>query len=250
MLKEIIQYFLFLFMGREKRLAYVRKHCLSDVVVDSLIGNEKKHYLLKEYVKYNTLKEYQILRIINLKDEISLKQEVLKRNILSDDAQLALVNNNNILLLETYLCPDGYYQPERTLSLIAEYLFLSRLIEKNILMGFEIFKTYVANNVSKALTKELLQFIIYNGYDNQLSRHILLKSKLSREMEECLVVNATDEQLKFYLENCQIYSESAQLCLVNRSFELAEFHNEEYGLRPKAKNEYYQLKRTEFEKNE
>ena len=250
MFKKMFQSFLFLFLGREKRLAYVRNHCLSDSFVDELIEDEKKRYLLKEYVKYHTLKEYQILRIIKLNDEISLKQEVLKKNVLSDDAQVALVNNNNVLLLETYLCPDGYYQPERTFSLNAEYLFLSGLIEKNALMGFEVFKTYVANNTHKALTKELLMFIIYRGYDNELSRHILLKSKLSREMEDCLVNEASDEQLKFYLENRQIYSDSAQMCLINRSFELATLHNSEYGLRPKAKTEYYRLKKQEFEKSE
>ena len=245
--KKFFQLLLYFFIGEEWGKAYVRKHCLDDVIVDRLIKSEKKRYLLKEYAKNHTLKGYQIASILQLPNEISLKQEVLKRNELDEKEQELLITSskNNTLLFETYLCPDGYYLSERTFALKPEFLFLSSLIEKNNMMGFEIFKTYVANNNKKVLTPELLKIIIEN--DNQLSRHILIKARLNRDMEEFFVENSSNEMLRFYISNCQFYADSAQLLLVERDYDLAHLHFKSYGLRSKAQSLYYQLRKEELD---
>ena len=96
-----------------------------------------------------------------------------------------------------------------------------------------------------SLTPELLKIIIEN--DNQLSRHILIKARLNRDMEEFFVENSSNEMLRFYISNCQFYADSAQLLLVERDYDLAHLHFKSYGLRSKAQSLYYQLRKEELD---
>ena len=237
--KKIIQLLIYLFTLGNWGKAYLEKNRFDDAFVNRLIKSKKKRKMLKVYVKNHPLNDEQISQILQMKGEISLKQDVLRKNVLQEKEQELLVSNNNVLLLDAYLCPDGYYLKERAFSLKAEFLFLSSLIEKNNLMGFEIFKTYIANNVERVLTMELLNIIV--GCDNQLSRHILLKARLSREQEEFLVGQASNEMLEFYVRNCRLGSETAQHMLVDKNFELASIHFQRYGLCCKARALYYTI---------
>ena len=237
--KKIIQLLIYFFTLGDWGKAYLKKNRFNDAIVNRLIKSKRKRKLLKVYVKNHPLNDEQISQILKIKGEISLKQDVLRKNVLKEREQELLVSNNNVLLLDTYLCPDGYYLKERALSLKAEFLFLSSLIEKDNLMGFEIFKTYIANNIERVLTMELLRIVIDN--DNQLSRHILLKARLNRDHEEYLVSKASNEMLEFYVRNCRLGSETAQHMLVDKNFELASIHFQRYGLCCKARALYYTI---------
>ena len=113
--KKIIQLLIYFFTLGDWGKAYVKKHRFDDAIVNKLIKSKKKRKLLKVYVKNHPLNDDQISQILQMKGEISLKQHVLRMNILKEDEQEVLVSNNNVLLLDTYLCPDGYYLKETQL---------------------------------------------------------------------------------------------------------------------------------------
>lgn len=218
---------------------YVYKHRLEEVVVRKLVRQNKEDRLLV-YIKRHALSSDIITEILSGEDG-KLMQEVLKRYSLDETQQEILVEKNNALLLENYLCPDGYFNISRRFKKTVERQFILSIVMAEKMVGLEVFKTYVDNTA-----RDLLEDVLFEALaakDTFVSRYVLMKCRLTKEQEEYLVANAPQGLLEEYFNEKQLASDVAQLKLVERDFELAKSYFNRYGLRSKAQQTFHELRK-------
>ena len=224
---------------------------LGETVINRMIDNlenketEKK---LSEYIKRHQLDGALITKIlIKVKDEsfFHFMQEVVRSQKLNDYHQELLASKKNVLLMETYLAPEGFLEPSKRLSRKAEFIYISGMIEKKSMVGIELLKTYIDNFKRDILTDELLEVALKN--DCIASRYLLLRAFLSETQEIYLIKSMSLEMLKDYIEGKPIYQEGAQIVLVENFYELSKRHQEQYGLQPKALQLYHSKRKVEIQ---
>lgn len=247
-LNKFFQKLLVRFMGFGLFVRYVRKHRLNDEIVDYLI-REKKIPLLMEYIKYNQLSSYQITNILEcFGDEqelntMKLVQSILRNNILNEEQQNLMVSKNDVLFLESYLSPNGYYESARRFKRIPEYGYIQGMVKSNKTVGIELFKAYIDNNARDIMTDDLLNFLLEQSTDSFAVRYLIQKVKLSKEQEETLLEKAPASMVALRIKANELISDLSQQMLVKNHFELAEKYFEKYGLRSKAQQEFYARRR-------
>lgn len=217
---------------------------LLDETIDVLIDKKEENYLLS-YIKVHKLSSKHITKILQSERESDLIQAILRIYVLDETQQQILAEKNNVILMETYLSPQGFWEPQRALSPKAEFTYLSMMIKSRSMMGIELFKIYVDNQRKTIMTDDILTLCLQN--DCFASRYLLKRAYLSDTQEEYLINNASFELLSEYVENKQFYQEQAQILLVEKYYSLAKIHQEEYGLRPKAQVQYQQKRREEIQ---
>ena len=227
-----------------KMLNHVSVNELKPSEVSMLVKRDTESILL-EYIKIHKLKTYQVTNILKGEYESNLVQEILRTYELNEEQEEILAAKNNILLLENYLSPKGYLDPEKRLSPKAEKIYIINMLKRQNNIGLELFKTYVDNNKKTILTDEILKEALER--DCIASRYLLLKSYLTEDQEEYLLLNASEERIEDYIAKKQLYSEKAQMLLVEKYFSLAKLHQEDHGLRPKAQQLYRGKKREEIQ---
>ena len=227
-----------------KMLNHVSVNELKPSEVSMLVKRDTESILL-EYIKIHKLKSYQVTNILKGEYESNLVQEILRTYELNEEQEEILAAKNNILLLENYLSPKGYLDPEKRLSPKAEKIYIINMLKRQNNIGLELFKTYVDNNKKTILTDEILKEALER--DCIASRYLLLKSYLTEVQEEYLLLNASEERIEDYIAKKQLYSEKAQMLLVEKYFSLAKLHQEDHGLRPKAQQLYRSKKREEIQ---
>jgi hypothetical protein len=227
-----------------KMLNHVSVNELKPSEVSMLVKRDTESILL-EYIKIHKLKPYQVTNILKGEYESNLVQEILRTYELNEEQEEILAAKNNILLLENYLSPKGYLDPEKRLSPKVEKIYIINMLKRQNNIGLELFKTYVDNNKKTILTDEILKEALER--DCIASRYLLLKSYLTEEQEEYLLLNASQERIEDYIAKKQLYSEKAQILLVEKYFSLAKLHHEDHGLRPKVQQLYRSKKREEIQ---
>ncbi len=221
-----------------------KKKPLLDETIEVLIDKKEEKYLL-EYIKTHKLSSKLVTKILQSQRESNLIQEVLRTHVLDEEQQKLLAEKNNVILMETYLSPQGFLEPQRTLSPNAEFSYLSSMIESKSMVGIELFKIYVDNLRKTIMTDELLKVCLKN--DCFASMYLLKRAYLSDVQEEYLINNASFELLKEYVDNKQFYQETSQILLVEKYYSLAKVHYEQYGFRPKAQSCYQEKRREEIQ---
>jgi len=217
---------------------------LEDIVVDKLIFEKKEEYLL-EYIKKWPLSTYQITEILNGEENL-LMIETLKNNVLNQEQQTVLVSKNNALLLERYLMPNGFFEIARRFKTIPEYMFIKGLAKSKKSAGYEVFKTYIDNTCRDVLSNELLEALL-EMEESTLVHYIFYRVVLKKDQEMIFVKKADTNLIKTYISGHQLYSDSAQYQLLEKSFELAELHFQLYGLQSKAQQTYHKLRKEKIE---
>ena len=235
---------------------------LNNIIVDYLIGRVQRKKAtdaetlkLHEYIKSFKLTPEQVTKIIKADVEHDLMQEILRDYELDEELQVMLTKQNNTLLLETYLAPVGYLEPKRRFSKKAEFIYISNMIKGHSKMGIELFKAYIDCNKRTILNDELLEIVvsrIQQSIENQhidilAAKYLLSKSYMTEAQEIYLLKKLPMEFIKEYIESKQFYQENSQALLVELYYELAKFHQEEYGLRPKALNAYHAKRKEELQ---
>lgn len=239
-------------MGFGLFVRYVRKHRLSDEIVDYLI-REKKIPLLMEYTKYNQLSSYQITSILEyFGDEqelntMKLVQSILRNNILNEEQQNLMVSKNDVLFLESYLSPNGYYDNTRRFKRVPEYNYIQGMVQSNKNVGIEMFKAYIDNNARDIMTDDLLNFLLEQSTDSFAVRYLIQKVKLSKEQEEKLLETAPEKMVALRIQSNELISDVSQLLLVTKYYDLAEKYFDKYGLRSKAQQEFYARRHVKLE---
>ncbi len=224
---------------------------LRDGVISRMIDNLKNKETeenLCEYMRKYQLNGCLITKILlKVKDEsfFHFMQELVRTQNLNEYHQELLASKNNILLLETYLAPDGFLDPSKRLSRKAEFIYVSGMIERKSMVGIELLKTYIDNFKRDILTDGLLEIAMKN--DCIASRYLLLRAFLSETQEIYLINNMSESNLKDYLDGKPIYQEGAQIKLVENFYELSKLHQEEYGLQPKALQLYHAKRKEEIQ---
>lgn len=251
-LNKFFQKLLVRFMGFGLFVRYVRKHRLSDEIVDYLI-REKKIPLLMEYTKYNQLSSYQITNILEyFGDEqelntMKLVQSILRNNILNEEQQNLMVSKNDVLFLESYLSPNGYYDNARRFKRIPEYGYIQGMAKSNKTVGIELFKAYIDNNARDIVTDDLLNFLLEQSTDSFAVRYLIQKVKMSKEQEEKLLETAPEKMVALRIQSNELISDVSQLLLVTKYYDLAEKYFDKYGLRSKAQQEFYARRHVKLE---
>lgn len=214
---------------------YVKKHRLNVDLVNNLIRGQykKSESLLIEYLKNYFLEPGQITEMLYQKESEALVM-ALRQNILSREQQEILAKKKSAALLEAYFCPKGYFENYRRFNKLAEYFLMESFVKSSELerVGAEIAKIYIDNAAKDLLTDDILQLIIQN--DGWAARYILEKCRLGHEQEDEFVENAPQAMLENYLKVWPLWSESAQLKLIEKDFVLAERHFQDHGLRCEA----------------
>lgn len=251
-LNKFFQKLLVKFMGFGLFVRYVRKHRLADEIVDYLI-REKKIQLLMEYTKYNQLSSYQITNILeDYGDEEDMKtikfvQSILRNNILNEEQQNLMVSKNDVLFLESYLSPNGYYDSSRRLKRVPEYGYIQGMVHSKKTIGIELYKAYIDNNARDIMTDDLLDFLVEQSTESIAVRYLVQKAKMSKEQEEKLLDKGSAAMIELRIQSNELISDTSQQLLVNKYFELAEKHFEKYGLRSKAQQEFYARRHAKIE---
>lgn len=239
-------------MGVKLFVRYVQKHQLNDEIVDYLI-REKKISLLMEYSKYNQLSSYQMSSILHsFGDEQELNtmkfvQSILRNNVLNEAQQNLMVSKNDVLFLESYLSPNGYYDNSRRFKRVPEYNYIQGMVKSNKTVGIEVFKAYVDNNASDIMTDDLLDFLVSQSIDSFAVRYLIQKAKMSKEQEEKLLETAPEEMIALRIQANELISDTSQQLLVNNYYVLAEKYFDKYGLRSKAQQEFYARRHVKLE---
>ncbi len=236
-----------------------KKSPLNDKVVDSLIKADKslkegkkskklarKRVILFDYIAKYRLKPYQVTNILKEAHSKELIQKIVRNYELSEEQETLLLSlENNILLLETYLAPDGYLDPNKKLSLKAEEQYVISMLTSHAKIGLELFKTYVDNTKRTILTDNILKTAIEN--DCFASRYLLNRAFFNEEQELYLVETLDEEGIEDYIELKQLYYEKSQALLVEKYFTLAKLHHAKYGFRPKVMPDFREKKKKELE---
>lgn len=214
---------------------YVKKHRLDAAFVNALIRGEynKSEEFLLVYLKNCILEDSQLTEILYQKESEALVM-ALRQKILNHEQQKILAEKKSAILLEAYLCPKGYFDESRRFDRLAEYILIESFVKSSELerVGAEIAKIYIDNTAKDLLTDDILQLIIKN--DGWATRHILARCRLGHEQEEAFVEKAPQAMLEYYLKIWPLWSESAQLKLIEKDFVLAERHFQNHGLRCEA----------------
>lgn len=251
-LNKFFQKLLVRFMGFKVFVCYGRKHRLADEIVDYLI-REKKISLLMEYTKYNQLSSYQISAILEyLGDEKELNtmefvQRLLRNNVLNEEQQKKMVSKNDVLFLESYLSPNGYYDNTRRFKRVPEYSYIQGMVQSNKNVGIEMFKAYIDNNARDIMTDDLLDFLVKQSTDSFAVRYLIQKVKMSKEQEEKLLETAPEKMVALRIQSNELISDVSQLLLVTKYYDLAEKYFDKYGLRSKAQQEFYARRHVKLE---
>jgi len=227
-------------------LNYVKKHRLDDDIVNSLIREEADKFLL-HYVQFHTLSTSQITEILQRDKVGELMLAIARKNILTPKQQEILVEKNNVLLLEAYLCPQGYFDSNRRFKTFPEYLFIYKMVKSEKLIGAELFKTYVDNTYKTLLTEDIVNLLIENE-NTWACKYIFHRARLKREWEEDFVLKASDDLLISYMNEHEFGSDAAHLALVQQKFALAQVYYQKYRLRPKAQQLYHEIRQQEIER--
>lgn len=232
---------------------------LDDKVVDSLIEADKnlkegktskklerKKEILFDYMGKYKLKPYQVTNILKDAHSKELVQKIVLEYELTDEQEVLLLSReNNILLLENYLAPNGYLDPKKRLSQMAEEMYVVKMLQSQKQIGLELFKTYVDNSKRTILTDIILVVALKN--DCIASRYLLIKSYFDENQEVYLINNMSEDKLEDYISQKQLYFENSQALLVERYFNLAKLHYEKYGFRPKVMNAFRDKKKAELQ---
>ncbi len=251
-LNKFFQKLLIRFMGFGLFVKYVRKHRLNDEIVDYLI-REKKIPLLMEYTKYNQLSSYQISAILEyFGDEQELRtmnfvQSILRNNILNEKQQDIMVSKNDVLFLESYLSPNGYFDAGRRFKRIPEYIYIQGMVQSKKTIGIEVFKAYIDNTARDIMTDDMLNFLITQSTENFAVRYLIQKAKMSKEQEERLLEKGPEKMVELRIQSNELISDISQQHLVNKYFEMAEKYFKQYGLRSKAQQEFYARRHARIE---
>lgn len=230
---------------------WIKKHRLDDRIVDLLI--REKFNLLEKYARRHQLSSYQITDILSdladVDDEYTQAfiRELLKNNTLNREQEQLLVSKNDVLFLESYLTPNGYFDASRRFHEVAEHNYILGMAEAKNMTGIEVFKAYVDNTFRDMMTDELLAELILLP-ESFAVRYVLQKARLSKEQEDFLVDKAPEKLIKIYIGEKELASDAAQLQLVEKHFELARLYFEKYGLRSKAQQTYHLLRKQALEK--
>ena len=143
---------------------WIKKHRLDDHIVDFLI--REKFNLLEKYARRHQLSSYQITDILSdladVDDEYTQAfiRELLKNNTLNREQEQLLVSKNDVLFLESYLTPNGYFDASRRFHEVAEHNYILGMAEAKNMTGIEVFKAYVDNTCRDMMTDELLAELI------------------------------------------------------------------------------------------
>ncbi len=245
-LKERIQEILINYCGIKLFRSYVAKRRLEEDVVSRLILNHMYEHLII-YMSYHLLSSRHIQSILMDASVNEAMLTAVRKYTLAEKQQLTLVQKNNVLLLEAYLCPNGIFDAERRFQTQPEYYFIYGMVKSEKLIGTEIFKTYVDNCFRTLLTENLLRLLVQN--ENAFAtRYILQKVRIKKEMEELFIRLASDELIRYYINEHELGSDQAQLLLVQEHFELAKLHFNKYKLRMKPQQLYHEMRNREAEK--
>ena len=213
----------------------------------------EKFNLLEKYARRHQLSSYQITDILSdladVDDEYTQAfiRELLKNNTLNREQEQLLVSKNDVLFLESYLTPNGYFDASRRFHEVAEHNYILGMAEAKNMTGIEVFKAYVDNTCRDMMTDELLAELILLP-ESFAVRYVLQKARLSKEQEDFLVDKAPEKLIKIYIGEKELASDAAQLQLVGKHFELARLYFEKYGLRSKAQQTYHLLRKQALEK--
>lgn len=231
---------------------YITRQRLDDCYVDYMIQENKVEFLT-EYIRHHMLSSYQVTNVLhNMADKPdektqNLVQQLLRSVRLTAEQEQFIVSKNDVLYLEAYLSPKGYFEPERRFGRIAEYHYIRSMIKTDSKVGLEIFKSYVANCAKDLLTDELLKMLMENP-DSQAAIYVLQKARISREQEDYFITHAEKEQIVRLIKARSLFHDSAQLLLIQNHYDLAENYFKQHGLRSQAQQLYHSLRRQEFEK--
>lgn len=224
---------------------YVKNHRLEDEVVNFLISEERDD-ILQHYVKYHTLSTDQITEVLFRETVGDLMLEVVRINILTPKQQELIIEKKNVLLLEAYLSPKGFFDCSRRFNTLPEYLFIYNMIKSDKLTGVELFKTYVDNCYRTLLTEDLIDLLIQNE-TAFATKYIFRRAKLRREWEADFVKRASETMLKIYIEEHEFGSDAGQLELIQKSDELAKIYYEKHKFRPAAQSVYFNTRQQKCE---
>ena len=236
-----------------------KKSPLDDRVVDNLIEADKivntgvvlerflrKKDMLFDYISKYRLKPYQVTNILRGRHSKELVKSIVLNYELSEEQEEFLLSlDNNILLLETYLSPQGYLDPSKRLAPKAEEKYVVRMLTSQKQVGLELFKTYVDNSKRTILTDNILKIAL--KYDSIASRYLLLKSYFDEDQELYLINTLSEEKLDDYISFKQLYYDKSQMMLIERYFALAKLHHEKYGFRPKVMSAFRDKKKAELQ---
>ncbi|MCM1324273.1 MAG: hypothetical protein NC218_08930 [Acetobacter sp.] len=245
-MKTNIQKTIVKFGGSRLFEKYVKNNRLEDEVVNQLIQDKNDEYMLF-YIKNHTLSTSQITEILYRDKVDELMLAVVKSTVLNRKQQEILVEKNNALLIEAYLCPKGFFDPDRRFCYIAEYKFIYGIVKSTKLTGVEIFKTYVDHFYRTLLTEDIVQLLIANE-NSFATKYIFLKAKLRKEWEELFVKNASSELLKSYIAEHEFGMDAAQILLIEKDFTLAQVYYDKYKFRIKPQQLYHEKRQKEIER--
>ena len=219
----------------------------NEEMVDYAIDN-KLEIEVFDQASQKKLTEEQITKILQT-HEGEPTQELVKNYELTEAQQIILCSKKNTLLIENYLAPTGYL--ERALCPEAEFIYVETMINKTSNIGIEMFKTYVDNNKKTILTDELLKIALEKISSSKeeaiAAKYLIQRAYFTEAQEVYLLEHSTFEMMEEYLAIKQIYQEESQIRLVEKFYELAKIHQEDYGLRPKALQLYRSKRKEELQ---
>lgn len=245
-LKEFVQEILVKYCGIQLFRNYVSQNRLEEDVVARLIFNNMFEHLLI-YMDYHLLSDKHVQTILQYDTVNAVMLSAVKKYTLDPKQQLTLVQKNNVLLLEAYLSPNGIFDINRRFGTLPEYYFIYGMVKSDKMIGVEIFKTYVDNTYRTLITEELIQLLAQNE-SAFATRYILQKVRIKKELEELFVSLASDELIRYYINEHELGSDQAQILLVQEHFELAQLHFNKYKLRAKAQKLYHEKRQRDTEK--
>ncbi len=245
-LKEKIQEGLVKYAGAWQFKKYVEKNRLEDNIVNLLIREHRDSYLLF-YMKQHSLSTNQISEILMREKVGEVMLAAVRAYTLTNRQQETLVEKNNALLLEAYLSPQGFFEPNRRFSTLAEYKFIYGIVKSEKLTGAEIFKTYVDNFYRTLLTEDLVKFLIENE-NTYPTKYILHKAKLKREWEEMFINTASEDMVRDYIYDHELGMDASQIALIKKYFSLARIYYDKYKFRPAPQQLYHERRQEEADR--
>lgn len=225
---------------------YIENHRLEDEIVTNLIREEKDEILLK-YIKIHSLNENQITEILYRDNVDELMLAVVRQYTMTPKQQEIIVEKGNVLLLEAYLCPKGFFDSNRRFATLPEYKFIYGMIKSDKLTGVEIFKAYVDNVYRTLLTEDLIDLLIANE-NSFATKYIFSRARLKKEWEGAFVEKASETMLKNYLDAHEFATDAAQTALIRKNYPLARVYYDKYKFRPNPLKLYHDLRQQEIEK--
>lgn len=245
-LRRTIQEILVKYCGIQLFKSYVSKYRLDEEVLNYLILHHMYEHIII-YMNFYMLGSEHIKSILQYDTVNEVMLTAVRKHYLSEEQQLVLVQKNNVLLLEAYLCPNGIFDTERRFKTLPEYYFIHGMIKSEKMVGVEIFKTYVDNTYRSLVTEDLVHLLAEN--ENAFAtRYILQKIRIRRELEELFISLASENLISYYINEHELGSDKAQILLVQKHFKLAQLHFNKYKLRPTAQKLYHEIRRKEAEK--